>query len=74
MVMLAKIPPYWIASFAALRARSGLIPFSAPVGAGGKIFGPCDPCSDSLQDLQAAGLKSVWSAAAFGCEPQFTVY
>jgi hypothetical protein len=54
MVMLAKIPPYWIASFAAMRARSGLIPFSAPVGAGGKIFSPGDPHPANLQDFQAA--------------------
>src|SRR5437764_14880916 len=55
MVILAKLPPYWIASSAAQIARSGLIPLSAPVRAGGKILAPVTTCLYPLAGPQAAG-------------------
>ena len=55
MVILAKLPPYWIASSAAQIARSGLIPWSAPVRAGGKILAPVTTCLYPLAGPQVAG-------------------
>jgi hypothetical protein len=59
-VIVAKIPPYWIASFAAQLARSGLIPFSAPGKREGRFFVPETLGSSVLRDPERRTKTHVW--------------